>query len=78
MLEQFIQVERLGDHRELSLPRAWPFGFGAIPVELDAVAVGIAEVERLADAVVGGAFERNIRADEFGGGSRRRSSARVG
>ena len=33
----------------------------AVPVELDPVAVGVVEVERLADAVVGGALERHTR-----------------
>ena len=30
----------------------------AVPVELEAVAVGVAQVERLGDAVVAGALER--------------------
>ncbi len=52
------------DHRELARGGARPLGRGAVPVELDAVAIRVAEVERLADAVVGGAFERDARADE--------------
>jgi hypothetical protein len=58
------RVERLGDHAELALRGARPFGFGAIPVKLDAVAVGVAKIECLADAVVGGAFEWNVAADK--------------
>ena len=37
---------------------------GPIPVELDAVLVGIAQVERLADAVVAGAVERDAGRDQ--------------
>ena len=36
----------------------------AIPVELEPVAVGIAQVERLADAVIGRAVERDARVDQ--------------
>ena len=45
-----------------SAPRGhflWP-----VPIEFDAVVVGVAQVKRFADAVVGGAFERNSCGDQ--------------
>src|SRR5206468_7994919 len=36
-----------------------PFAFGPVAIQLNAVAVGIAQVHRLADAVIGRAFERD-------------------
>lgn len=46
-----------GEHGELAVGRAGPLVRRAIPVEFDAVVVGVAEVEGFADAVVGGAVE---------------------
>ena len=37
---------------------------GAVPVEFDAVAVRVAEIEGFADAMVGGAIEGDVRGDE--------------
>jgi hypothetical protein len=37
---------------------------GTIPVELDAVVVGIVQVESFADAVIGGSVERYLCGDE--------------
>src|SRR5690606_10179910 len=48
------EVHRLGDHLEFAVLHR-PLLAGAIPVDLDAVAIGIAQVDRLAHAVVGGA-----------------------
>jgi hypothetical protein len=64
LCEQLFEVERLGDHAELALRGAGPFGFRAVPVELDAIAVRVAEIECLADAVIGGTFERDVGTDE--------------
>ena len=55
--EEVREVEPLGHHRQATGGVARPFLLRAVPVELDAVAVGIGEVERVADAVVGGAVE---------------------
>jgi hypothetical protein len=62
--KQLLEIERLGDHGQVALRGARPLGLRAVPVELDAVAIGIAEIERLADAVVGGSLKRNVRADK--------------
>jgi hypothetical protein len=53
--EQAFHVERPGDHRELAILGAGPLFLGAIGGELYAVVVGVAQVQRLGDAVVGGA-----------------------
>ena len=73
LCEQILDVERQGVHVQ-----AAPVGGGRPPlagpvgVELDAEAVGVAQVERLRDAVVGGALEAPARLERtaHGGGER--------
>ena len=56
--EQVVQVEWPRVHRHLlSWRRLRPLILGPVPVELDPVVVWIVQIERLADAVVGGAAE---------------------
>src|SRR5687768_5359627 len=62
--EEIVEVQRLSDHRQPALRRARPVLAGAIPVQLDAVAIRVAEVERFADAMVAGAFEGDVGGDE--------------
>lgn len=66
--EQAVEVEPIGDHGDAAVWRAWPLVDGAIAVEFDAVAVRIAEIERLADAVVGGTVEGDAGAQQAGEG----------
>ena len=58
---QIIQIELAREHRQRSIRLARPFRLRAVPVQLDAVLVGIAQVQRLADAVVAGAVELDAR-----------------
>ncbi len=53
------EIERLGDHRQVAVGVPRPFRLRAVAVELDAVAVRVAQVERLGDSVVGGSVERD-------------------
>jgi len=62
--EQCLKLETTGVHSEVSGVVAGPGFFGTVPVELDAVAVGVAQIERFADAVVGGAVEGDAGGDE--------------
>lgn len=58
--EQVAKVEWLADHREpLAAGKTWPLLARAIAIELEAIAVGIVEVESLADAVVRGTAEHD-------------------
>ena len=73
--EEAFEVEAAGVHGEIAFDVVGPEVAGAIPVEFDAVVVGVAEVDGFADAVVGGAFERNFGGEdaaesggEFGAG----------
>ena len=59
-----MQVESSGVHGEVAAGVFGPLAFGAIPVELDTVVVGIVEVEGLADAVVGGSVEGDVGGEE--------------
>ena len=71
--EQVLQVERQGDHvHALAVRRAFPAVAGSVGVDLDAEPVGIAQVERLGDAVVGSAVDRpaGARNAPHGGGER--------
>ncbi len=58
--EEAFEVEAAGVHGEIAFDVVGPEIARAIPVEFDAVVVGIAEVDGFADAVVGGAFERDF------------------
>jgi hypothetical protein len=49
-----------------------------IPIKLDAVLVRIAQVKRLADAVIAGAVERNTGLDDAMERVRKRGPGRVG
>lgn len=62
--QKVLQVERVRVHGEVALGVARPLVLRAVPIKFDAVVVGIAEVEGLADTVVGGAFEGNVVRDE--------------
>ena len=55
--DEALEVEGAGVHGEAAGRGFGAIGFGAVPVELDAVEVGVVEVEGFADAVVGGAVE---------------------
>ena len=56
-------VEPPGVHLERAVRFSRPLS-SAVPIELDAVLVGIAQIERLADAVVAGAVERDAGGDQ--------------
>ena len=47
----------LREHRQRAIRRARPLFLRPVPIEFDAVLVGIAQIKRLADAVVAGAVE---------------------
>ncbi len=64
LAQQPRQIEPVREHRELAVGVARPLFLRPVPIKLDAVVVGIAQIERLADAVVGGAFERNFGLDQ--------------
>src|SRR5258706_14266260 len=57
--KQRLKMEWARKHREPACRIARPCCFRAVPIQLDAVAVRIAQVERLAHAVIARAFERN-------------------
>lgn len=63
--EQVLEVERQGGHvQAVAVAGALPALARSVGVELDAEAVGVAEIQRLGDAVVGGALERPARAGD--------------
>jgi hypothetical protein len=55
--QQVLEIEPVREHRDLALLIARPIRFSTVAVELDSVAVGIAQVERFADAVVCGSIK---------------------
>ena len=69
--EQIVEVEGVCEHRDGALGGAGPLLAGAVPIEFHAVVVGVAEVECFADAVIGGAFQRDVRFKEVAEGVRR-------
>ena len=54
-----VEIERLGHHLERAIGAPRPVPLWTIPVELDTIPIGIAQIEGFADAVVAGAFEWN-------------------
>ena len=55
--QQILEIQPLREHRQRAVRRARPFFLRPVPIEFDAVLVGIAQIKRLADAVVAGAVE---------------------
>src|SRR6266536_1030768 len=62
--QQGLEVEGVGGHPQLAVGPARPLLPGAVAVELDAVAVGVVEVDRLAHPVVGGARDARARLED--------------
>ena len=56
-IEQFVQIEGSGEHREFTVRISRPLLSWPIPVEFHPIAVWISKIERLAHAVVSCAFE---------------------
>src|SRR3954453_4207442 len=64
LLEQAVEVEPVREHGQLAVRRAGPKLLRLVPVEFTPALVGIAQVQRLAHAVVGGPIERKARRDQ--------------
>ena len=52
------------EHLQRAVRLLRPLVLRPVPIELDAVVVRVAQVERLGDAVVAGAFERDLGDDQ--------------
>ena len=63
-LQQILKIEALRHHRERPVGGARPLLLRAVAIELDAVLVGVAEIERFADAVIAGAVELDAGLDQ--------------
>ena len=48
-------------HCKASIWVARPLGLRTVPVQFDAISVGVVEIQRFAHAVIGGACQRNSR-----------------
>ena len=62
--EKGVEIEGAGEHGEGAGGGAGPGFLGAVPIEFDAVAIGVAKVKSFADAVIRGAFEGDSSFDE--------------
>ncbi len=62
--KQIVQVERVGEHLQRAVRLLRPLLLRPVPIKLDAVVVRVAQIERLGDAVVAGAFERDLGGDQ--------------
>ena len=62
--EEAGQVERVGEHRHAAVRRAGPLFAGSVPIKFHPVFIGVAQIKRLAHAVVGRAIKRDLRATE--------------
>ena len=57
LCEQVLQVEVLRDHRQAAIAIMGPLFARAIPIDLDAVSIGVMEVNRFTDPVIRGAVD---------------------
>src|SRR5262245_17971205 len=60
---QALRIEWQSAHVEVTVPRQGPLLARAVPIELDAVLIDVAQIERLSDAVIAGAVERDAGRD---------------
>src|SRR4051812_24723156 len=58
--QQIVQIEWHREHRLFTVRSARPRFAGPVPVKLDAVLVGIAQINRFADAVIAGPLKGNV------------------
>src|SRR5437762_5900816 len=59
--QQALEIQRPRRHGDGAVGGPGPFALWSVAVQLDAVAVGVPQVDRFADAVVGCSFERQDR-----------------
>src|ERR1700690_1118897 len=62
--QQIMQVERVREHLQAAVRPLRPLVLRPVPIKLDAIVVWVAQVKRLGDAVVAGAFERDLGDDQ--------------
>jgi hypothetical protein len=60
-----LEVDGIVDHGERARGVARPVVFGPVAVDLDAVAIRVAEIDRLGHAVVGRAVDRDACGDDL-------------
>src|SRR5436190_6631687 len=70
--QQVVEIETARDHVELAVRGPGPEMLRPVAIELDPVLVGIAQIERLAYAMIRSAVERNACLDEPAQGVRER------
>src|SRR5215207_9559477 len=64
LLQQAVEIEPLREHGQLAVRGARPLLVRFIPIEFHAVLVGVAQVKRLAHAMVRGAVEGYARRNQ--------------
>ncbi len=62
--QKSLKVDRIIDHGKVSFSVTWPFGLGAVAVKLYPIAIGIRDIDRLADSVISGALNRDPGLDQ--------------
>ncbi len=75
--QQRVEVEPARDHGDFTGGGLRPFRARAVAIEFDAVQVGIVEIERLADAVIGSAVELDAGAGQAAQGIGQRGAVGV-
>ena len=75
--QQLMQIEPPREHRQLPFGRARPGLLRTIPIKLHAVVVGVPQVQRLADPVIGGAVQLDFRIDQPPQGVRERGAGGI-
>jgi len=55
-----MQIQTPGVHPNVPFRVSRPLIFGAVPVKLNPILVGVTQIQRLADPMVGGAIQGNL------------------
>src|SRR5437763_1511331 len=74
--QELLKVERIRHHRKLSIDIR-PLLTRPIPIDLDAVIIGVAKVDGFANAVVGGSVDRDSSREDALESRRKRHAAGI-
>lgn len=75
--QQVVEIEPLREHRQISVCRPGPRLLRSVPIEFHAVVVRVAQVKRLADAMIAGPVERDSRFQDTAEGVGQRMTRRI-
>ena|SRR6516225_6172887 len=76
-LQHALQVEWLCEHVDFSVRLSWPLLLWPIPIQLDSVSIGIAQINGFAHSVVRGSFQLDAGGEDPPDRIRQQGSCRI-